>query len=161
MAISNKRRAFIEEYLKDFNATRAAIAAGYSEKTAYSIGNTLLKHEEVREAIKERIESVAMTADEVLLRLAGQARGSIEDFIDIDESGSGVFRLNLYKAQEKGVLHLIKSLTPTAHGYKIELYDAHAALVDIGRHLAMFTDKHEIAGANGGPLVLVWPEDSD
>lgn len=38
MSLNAKQRLFVAEYLLDGNATRAAIAAGYSERTAYSIG---------------------------------------------------------------------------------------------------------------------------
>ena len=41
--MTNKQELFILEYQKDFNATRAAVAVGYSPKTAYSQGQRLLK----------------------------------------------------------------------------------------------------------------------
>ena len=47
------RDRFSNEYLKDLNATKAAIRAGYSAKTAASQGQRLLKSAAVREAIKE------------------------------------------------------------------------------------------------------------
>lgn len=53
-----KQRRFAEEYLKDLNATQAAIRAGYSERTAYSQGQRLLKHVEIKNAIKEVRESI-------------------------------------------------------------------------------------------------------
>ena len=46
-----KQKQFIEEYLVDMNATQAAIRAGYSAKTAYSIGQRLLKNVEVSQTI--------------------------------------------------------------------------------------------------------------
>ena len=46
--MTEKRKRFAEEYLFDFNATQAAIRAGYSERTAYSIGQRLLKDVEVK-----------------------------------------------------------------------------------------------------------------
>lgn len=55
-----KQRAFTVEYIVDKNATQAAIRAGYSEKTAYSIGVQLLKKLEIREAIEE-LEKAAQT----------------------------------------------------------------------------------------------------
>lgn len=42
---------FISHYIKNKNATQAAIEAGYSEKTAYSQGGRLLKKVEVRQKI--------------------------------------------------------------------------------------------------------------
>lgn len=53
-----KQRRFAEEYLKDLNATQAAIRAGYSERTAYSQGQRLLKHVEVKNTIKEIRERI-------------------------------------------------------------------------------------------------------
>ena len=42
--MTEKQKLFCEEYLIDLNATQAALRAGYSEKTAYSIGNENLKN---------------------------------------------------------------------------------------------------------------------
>ena len=47
-----KQKRFIEAYTG--NATKAAIAAGYSEKTAYSQGERLLRNVEISSAIQER-----------------------------------------------------------------------------------------------------------
>ena len=41
-SLSPKQRRFVAEYLKDCNATQAAIRAGYSKKTAHSAGPRLL-----------------------------------------------------------------------------------------------------------------------
>ena len=49
--MTGKQQIFILEYLKDFNATQAAIRAGYSSRTAYSIGNELLRKPEIKQAI--------------------------------------------------------------------------------------------------------------
>jgi len=50
--LTGKQARFVEEYLIDLNATSAAIKAGYSEKTAYSIGQRLLKNVDIAEAIQ-------------------------------------------------------------------------------------------------------------
>ncbi len=49
--MSPKQERFVEEYLVDHNATQAAKRAGYSEKTAYSIGSENLKKPEIAAAI--------------------------------------------------------------------------------------------------------------
>lgn len=78
-----KQELFAKEYLVDLNATRAAIRCGYSEKTAYSQGQRLLKDVEVSGAIQkamdERSERTEITADDVLNRInriAKAAEGS-------------------------------------------------------------------------------------
>ena len=53
MSFSDRHEAFCEEYVKDRNATQAAIRAGYSPKTAYSQGHRLLKNAEVAARISE------------------------------------------------------------------------------------------------------------
>lgn len=51
--LTSKQKIFCEEYVIDWNATRAALAAGYSKKTAYSIGNENLKKPEIASYINE------------------------------------------------------------------------------------------------------------
>lgn len=58
--LNAKQRAFTVEYMKDKNATQAAIRAGYSEKTARSIGNELLAKPDIQKAIKD-LENAAQT----------------------------------------------------------------------------------------------------
>lgn len=64
--LTSKQQVFVSEYLRCFNATAAAIAAGYSEKTAYSIGSENLKKPEVMASIQERMSEIHMSADEAL-----------------------------------------------------------------------------------------------
>ena len=61
--LNEKQKRFAQEYLKDPNATQAAKRAGYSEKTAYSQGQRLLKHAEVAEAISKAVEKRAAKAE--------------------------------------------------------------------------------------------------
>ena len=49
--MTHRQELFIQEYLNSLNATQSAIKAGYSPKTAYSIGQRLLKNVEVLQAI--------------------------------------------------------------------------------------------------------------
>ncbi len=53
-----RQEKFCVEYLIDLNATQAAIRAGYSEKTAYSMGQRLLKNVEIKSRIKELQDKV-------------------------------------------------------------------------------------------------------
>lgn len=74
-----KQRKFCDEYLIDLNATQAAIRAGYSDKTAYSIGTENLKKPELKAYIDEQLavmhkESIA-EVDEVLRYLTSVMRG--------------------------------------------------------------------------------------
>lgn len=85
MALNNRQRVFVEEYLKCWNATESAKRAGYSPKTAYSIGQENLKKPEIESAIKARVSEIAMSANEVLLGLAEQARADLGVFFKVVE----------------------------------------------------------------------------
>lgn len=56
--LTEKQKRFVDEYLIDLNATQAAIRAGYSQKTAYAIGEENLRKPEIRTALKERIDQI-------------------------------------------------------------------------------------------------------
>lgn len=60
MALTFKRRRFVLAYLGTHigNATQAAIAAGYSERSARSIGSRLLTFPDVRAAIAAEVNRV-------------------------------------------------------------------------------------------------------
>jgi len=136
--LSRKQRAFIDEYVKCWNASEAARNAGYSAKTAGVIGYENLKKPQISEEIKQRIEQNTMSADEALVKLKEIANASVEDIMDIDDDGK--LALNLKKAKQRGKLHLIKSIIPTSNGLKVELHDSLKALELIGKHHALFTD---------------------
>ena len=63
MSLNNRQTRFVQEYCKDFNATQAAIRAGYSEKTAGQQAHELLKNVEIAAAIEERKEQLATVAE--------------------------------------------------------------------------------------------------
>lgn len=77
--MTDKQKRFCDEYLVDFNATQAAIRAGYSKKTAYSIGDENLRKPELKNYIDERIaekqSQLIATQDEVLRYLTSVLRG--------------------------------------------------------------------------------------
>lgn len=68
--LTPKQRLFVEEYLVDRNATRAAKAAGYSDKTAYVIGCENLTKPAIKAqidaAMRGQVNRTQITADKVL-----------------------------------------------------------------------------------------------
>ena len=85
--LTKRNKDFIEYYTKDKdtrgNATQSAIKAGYSKRTAYSIGQRLLKHVEVKEAIASIEEEIRrgldMSADEIIQNLAQIAKSGTKE----------------------------------------------------------------------------------
>ena len=86
--LNDRQKLFCSEYLIDFNATEAAKRAGYSEKTAYSIGHELLKKPEISNWIaaqnKATLEKVNITAEMVLREYAKIAFSDITKVVNED-----------------------------------------------------------------------------
>ena len=84
--MSPKQKSFINEYLIDFNATRAAQRAGYKgdDNTLAVTGHDLLRNPKIEPVISRRISERAMTADEVLMRLGEHARNEHGEYISPD-----------------------------------------------------------------------------
>lgn len=74
-----KQQKFCDEYIKSGNAAEAALKAGYSNRTAYSIGNENLKKPELKKYIEDelkQLESAKLaTAQETLEYLTSVMRG--------------------------------------------------------------------------------------
>lgn len=139
--LTDKQQAFIAEYLKCWNATKAALQAGYSPKSARQTGSENLSKPYIADEIKARIAEMKMSGDEALVRLAEIARGDIEDFLTIDTDATG---LDFVKAQKAGKIHLLKKITFGKTTISFEMYDKQAALNTIAKHHGLLNDKVEI-----------------
>lgn len=156
-----KQRAFVGEYLKDLNATQAAIRAGYSAKTAKQQGARLLTNADVQaalaEAMEARSERTRVDADWLLSRLANESLADIADLYD--EMGRVkpvkdwplVWRQGLVSGIE------VESLGDGAGTVtKIKISDRIKRLELIGRHVDVqaFKDKVEHEVSDAAALIL-------
>ena len=84
--LSAQHQAFVDEYIIDFNATKAAIRAGYTEKTARQQGSRLLSHADIQEAIRLAIEGrskrTKVDADWLLTHCSQMLTADIGDILD-------------------------------------------------------------------------------
>jgi phage terminase small subunit len=94
-ALQNKRHEkFCHEYIKDMNATQAAIRTGYSEKTAKMQGSRLMTNDDIKLRVAELREAYLdeniMTAKQVEYELTRIALGlSNEKHVVIEGTGDG------------------------------------------------------------------------
>lgn len=94
-ALANKRHEkFCHEYIKDMNATQAAIRTGYSEKTAKMQGSRLMTKDDIKTRVKELRDAYfnenIMTAQQVEYELTRIALGlSNEKQVVIEGTGEG------------------------------------------------------------------------
>lgn len=94
-SLANKRHEkFCHEYIKDMNATQAAIRTGYSKNTANRIGSRLLSNVDIKARVAELREAYfnenIMTAQQVEYELTRIALGlSNEKHVVIEGTGDG------------------------------------------------------------------------
>ena len=133
--LNDRQRLFVAEYLNEPNATKAAILANYSEKTAYSQGQRLLKNVEVKAAIDaaqtERLERLGVRADWVLEKLVENVNRSMRATRALDADGEPI------------------------GDFRYEGTVANKSLELLGKHLKLFTEKVEHSGAGGGPIRVI------
>lgn len=72
--LNSRQTKFAQEYWVTGNGTQSAIKAGYSEKTAYSQANQLLKNPKIRSKIKEYEEESRSLLQQQFSRDAIEAR---------------------------------------------------------------------------------------
>ncbi len=153
-----KQTLFVAEYLKDLNATQAAIRAGYSKKTARQTGQENLSKPVISEAIAKsvakKVEAIDFSSDRVLQELARlalfdprklfNADGSCKPLHELDDdtamavAGFEVVELFEGAGDQKKSIGLLK---------KFKLADKGANLERLGRYHKLFTDKIEHAGS--------------
>ncbi len=154
MKVTLKQEIFCKEYIVDFNATRAAIAAGYSKKTARAIGYEILTKPYIQEAIKREIDQrskrVEITQDRVLQEIAVCALADLADYIEV--CGDGAVRVKAFDELPEGASRALESISEdriikeTADGSQILVHDKRKikmhskleALDKLGRHLGVF-----------------------
>ena len=130
--LTEKQKKFVDEYLIDLNATQAAMRAGYSEKTARSIGQRLLTNVDIQKYMqkeqKELQERTSIRQEDVLRELATIGFAKITDFV-------GIYNGYVIPKDKIGA---VASIEAGKDGVKIRLNSKLDALEKIGRHLGMF-----------------------
>ncbi len=137
--LTAKKELFCKEYLScKLNATKAAINAGYSKKTARSQGNRLLTNVDIQNRIQilfdKRAEKIELNSEYVLENLQLVA----EKCLGRQPSGTKLVE------QKNDNGEMVKVEVPT---YKFNSLGASRALELLGKNLKLFTDKVEHSGS--------------
>ena len=159
--LTPKQRQFVIEYIIDWNATQAAIRAGYSKKTAGQIGEQNLKKLDIQTAIQDamvkREERTEITGDRVVHELAKIAFAKITDYLEygtelriVDyQDGKPVYDwAMIVEAIESSKVDgaPIQEVSVSKDGtFKFKMYNKLDALNSLGKHLGVFNE-----GADNG-----------
>ena len=152
MNTNDRRDAFVSEYMVDFNATQAAIRAGYAENGANRAGSRLLKDPAVAavvaDAMADRRARMRATADAAVADLWRRARFDIAAYSNIrsPEDLDGL-------SEEQRIP--IEGWTWTKEGRFVLTFASKTANgATLLRHLGLLKDKVDVEHSGGVTVVL-------
>lgn len=180
--LSEREKRLVEEYLVDLNIKQAALRAGFSKKNPSAVGSIHLKKPNVQAALTEARQRLTdrthITQDRVLNELAKIGFADIRKVVawganpeqpvnlppgvvaqqPATGEGGRKYPVELLPSEmlDDDTAAAISEVSLTKQGVKVKMYDKRAALVDIGRHLGMFSQD-----APKGAKVTVTPNGSE
>lgn len=147
--LTDRQHAFALEYIKDYNATQAAIRAGYAESGAGQEGHRLLKNAEIRAIIDQHFADMGVTADRIIAEQAALAFTDMADFVDVAEGGGAIFKSFSEIGSKTKAIRKVKEkrkIVAETEGkgkeviidaqVEFELYDKHRALDTLAKHVS-------------------------
>jgi phage terminase small subunit len=150
--LTEKQVRFCQEYIVDLNATQAAIRSGYSEDTAGSIGSENLTKPEILEHVNEllaaRAERTKVNADYVI--------SSLKEVVDRCLQKKAVMYYDKVDKEYKQRTAMVDDGQGnyTEEGiWEFDSAGANKALETLAKHLKLLTEKHELTGPEGSPLL--------
>lgn len=132
--MTTKQKRFCQEYLIDLNATQAAIRAGYSEKSAYSVGQRMLKNVEVKKYIVEQME-----------RLKNEKISSAQEVLE--------YLTSVMRGEQKEQVPLMYYDKQILEKKSASIKDRLKAAELLGKRYALFTEKLEVEGTTAVQIV--------
>lgn len=169
--LTNKQELFVMWYCQTLNATESARRAGYkgNDRTLAAVGYENLGKPHIRKYIDDFLDRHAMSAAEVVQRLAGIARGSIASFLNIDPDGRVFVDLNSEQAiaaqhlirklkQREVVMSSISEERVVERTIEIELHDAKDAAVQLAKILGLHRDRVDVSVAGRVDVVAYIPD---
>jgi phage terminase small subunit len=154
--LTDKQKLFAREYLKDLNATQAAIRAGYSVRSAGETGSKLRDDPEVLKLIeelqKERADRLDITTDRIEQELARVAFFDIKDVFSVE---GGLLDVHAMPANARRAVASVEvdelwgdagdgKRGQIGHTKKVRTADKLRALELLGKRHGMFVDKVEM-----------------
>lgn len=166
-SLTPKQELFVAEYLKDFNATQAAIRTGYSAKTAQVQGSRLLSNAMIAEAVEKGrnklTEKAGITAQRVLeeigriafsdVRSLYDTNGHLKDIHELDDDTAATIA-GIEIEVERGKTKSGEEETVITRTHKIKRWDKNRALDTLAKHFGLVKEKIEHSGPDGGPIPI-------
>lgn len=151
--LNEKQQRFCNEYLIDFNATQAAIRAGYSQQSAYSQAHDLLKKPEIQTYLQSKKEKIAdtleITQQRTMREIARLAFSDIRKLFAIDGSLKPITELDDDSAAMLSSLEILEEKVSDVDAEeqitagtvkKVKLWDKTKALEMLAKHFKIYSD---------------------
>ena len=157
--LSTRQLLFVSEYPKDFNATQAAIRAGYSKKTAGICGFQVLKLPKIQAEIsklqEKRLSKVGVTAERVLRELERVAFSDLRGLFDEQGNLKPIKELTDEQAAMLASVEVVRQNLTSGDGtqewvHKVKSWDKLKALEMLARHLKLLNENSK--EADGRPI---------
>lgn len=155
-AAAHRRELFVAAYLTNGNnGTAAAIAAGFSAKTASQKAHKLLSDPAIASRVTQVAEKVAFDAGLSVERWAREmACIGHFDPAELYDAAGNLIPIHALPEHVRRAIASVEPMGGDEGGVKVKLWDKPAALASIGKHLGTFErDNHQ--RAEGGIKVLV------
>ncbi len=162
--LNEQQKRFYREWLIDYNATQAAIRAGYSPDAAHVTGCRLLKHakgvEYLTQLTTEMNKKIDITREDVInefrriamvdVRKFYDTNGKLKKIVDLDDDTAAAL---------SGMKVSVDRSNDECHVVEYKLNSKNTALDKLGQHFNIYKD-HEESGA-GEMTVIIKGKDAD
>lgn len=164
MKLTEKQRRFVDYYVETGNKTEAAKKAGYSEKTAASIGDENLRKPAIKAAIDARLRELEgkriAKVDEVMQFLTSTLRGEVkEERVVVEGTGDGRSdaRIITVQVSARDRLEAAKSLLKR-YPMQLDAKEQKLKLQKLENEIRAATESNQAAGKE--PLVRIYLPDN-
>ena len=165
--LTDKQQLFVTEYLRDFNATRSAMAVGYSKKTAHTSGWMMLRNDEVQAEIQRQkaltTAQLGLDIQRVITELMKIAFADISDVMEYgiheipvrdedgdilaDSVGNPILeKQNFVRLKNEHEIDgtVISEIKQTRVGVSVKLHDKLRAIEKLERYLPYMTEEEKL-----------------
>ena len=159
MSLTEKQARFVAEYLKDLNATQAAIRAGYSKRTARGQASDLLTKPDIAKAVQDgqrkQLAAADVTAQEVIRELARIGFSDVRQWFSEDGNLRPIHELEDSVAAAIGSIEVTRQRTRTRSSeeesteewlVKVKAWNKNQALETLAKHFGLLKQTVDVPG---------------
>jgi phage terminase small subunit len=153
MALTHREEKYCQEFVKLHDKAKAAVAAGYSKKSAKDIGyqNSTKLHiqQRIAEIQLEIREKLGIDEHSVLSELSALAFWNLKDFLKTDNTLKDLSKMQKVKLKPIAGIKVTQrtirtgEITEKIVSTELKFADKRGALGDLGRHLGIFEEDNK------------------